>query len=149
MGNEPLKVSDPSQKWKFVVCAVVVLVLVAGYLDLRNLLLNKAENKKFGFNPIISLTSTSTAAIVGTSSTLITATSTGPHFICNTGLNDLFVAFASSISTSSVNISRGMHFPAGNATSSGVLCQGPFDYIGVHAAHTNIGTTSLTITVFP
>lgn len=139
--DKPLAVSDKSQPFKFVVAAGFAVLLVLILLAVKDL---KRQSGTLGFSQITSRTSTSTVAIVGSSSTLITATSTGSHFICNTGLNDAFVAFAASVSTSSDSESRGMLISATDPQ-----CEGPFDYIGVHAAHTKTGTTSIGITVFP
>lgn len=144
--SEPLKVSDGSQPYKFVVALVLLVLLVVGYLDLRGLL---SEKGNLGFSQSTSLTTTSTIQVIGTSSTLITATSTASHFICNLGINTAWVAFANSVSTTTKpasSDSNGIEFATGTAATT---CQGPFDFIGVHAAHTKIGTTTLQFTSFP
>ena len=142
--DKPLAVSDKSQPWKFVVAAVFAVLLVLILLAVKDL---KPKGNNLGFSTITSRSTTSTVQVVGTSSTLIVATSTGPHFICNTGLNEAFVAFANSITTSTGGVnSNGMLFTTSSLPN---VCNGPFDYIGVHAAHTKTGTTSIEITVFP
>lgn len=143
--DKPLKVSDPSQPFKFVVAAVFAVLLVLILLAVKDL----KQESNLGFSTTTSQSTTSTVAVVGSSSTLIVATSTGPHFICNTGINLAYVAFAPSVSTSTKpgsTDSNGMEFATGTAATA---CQGPFDFIGVHAAHTKTGTTSIEITVFP
>ena len=135
------------QPVKLVLGLVVIVLLVLLLNAVKDL---KPRNNKLGFSQLNSLASTSTVAVVGSSSTLIVASSTGPHFICNTGNNNAYVAFATSITTSSAlgaNVSRG-HLIS-TSSNNGINCQGPFDYIGQHAAHTLTGTTSLQMTSFP
>ena len=134
--NEVIKTDDWSQKWKLILWVLTLaVVVVLGVLNL-----NKKGNVLGGDAAVLYRSSSSTVAVVGSSSTLIVATSTDRHWICNTGLNDAFIAFAASVSTSSNNESRGLLISATDPQ-----CEGPFDYYGVHAAHTKSGTTSITI----
>ena len=144
MGDKEVRVSDWSQKYKI---ALYILGLVLAVWFGKGVL-EKLDVKSLGGGAVQNaLTSSSTVQVVGSSSTLIVATSTGPEYICNTGLNEANIAFASSISTSSElgGLSRGLRL---TTTTLPNACAGPFEYQGTHAAHTQTGTTSIVIIWF-
>ena len=140
--NEPLRVTDRSQKYKVALFIVVVALLVVSYLDLRGLL---TKSRELGGLAFPSRTTTSTVAVIGSSSTLVMATSTNIVHICNVGNNDAYLAFGLDVSTTSENLSRGMYFSTGTAATT---CQGPFEFFGKLTGHTKTGVTTIQVTDF-
>ncbi len=145
----PIKVSDPSQKYKMLLFSVfgllMLVFLVAIYFQLRKPIEPSVVNTFGGGEVLPSRTTTSTVVTIGTSSTEIMATSTRSVYVCNIGANNAFIAFGLAVSTTSEGISRGMLF---TTSSNPQHCQGPFEFAGRITGHASSGVTSIQVTDF-
>ena len=132
--SEPLKVSDPSQKWKILLALVVSVAVV--------FLLVRIDGKKggglLGGGEIgLSADTTSTISTLGVSSTVTGIARGSEQWFCNTGTNVAYVALGT-IATTSLEHPRGLLVP-----TSTQPCIGPLHWFGTTTAVTKTGTTTL------